>query len=37
LLNYFHGAPRPYDLSNEEIDAAGEHWLEMQDEIRRGK
>jgi hypothetical protein len=37
LVNYFGGALYPYDHSNEEIDAAGEQWLEMQDEIRRGK
>jgi hypothetical protein len=37
LMNYFGGAPWPYTHSNGEIDALGEHWLEMQDEIKRGK
>jgi hypothetical protein len=37
LVNYFGGASWPYEHSNEEIEASGEHWLKMQDEIRRGK
>jgi hypothetical protein len=37
LMNYFTGAPWPYTHSNEEIDALGEYWLEMQEEIKRGK
>ena len=37
LRNYFGGTPRPYTHTEEEIMAEGEHWLEMQDEIRRGK
>jgi hypothetical protein len=37
LRNYFGGARYPWLRSNAEIAAAGERWLEMQDEIKRGK
>jgi hypothetical protein len=37
LRNYFNGAPYPYDFSNEEIEAAGDAWIEMQRDIKRGK
>lgn len=37
LVNYFGGAPWPYDQSNAEIDEAGEPWISLQNEIRRGK
>jgi hypothetical protein len=35
--NYFGGAPYPYDYSNEEIEAAGDSWVQMQSDIKRGK
>jgi hypothetical protein len=37
LQNYFSGAPFPWDYSNEEIEAAGDAWLSMQEDIRRNK
>jgi hypothetical protein len=35
--NYFSGAPCPYDFSNEEIEAAGDAWIQTQRDIKRGK
>jgi hypothetical protein len=37
FLNYFKGAPFPYEYSNEEIEAAGDQWAQMQLDIKRGK
>jgi len=37
LQNYFDGAPYPYEYSNEEIQEAGEQWIQMQIDIARGK
>lgn len=37
LQNYFSGAPHPYEYSNEEIDDAGEQWIQQQIDIARGK
>ena len=37
LRNYFSGAPWPYDASNEEIEAAGDAWMQMRLDIKRGK
>ena len=37
IRNFFTGAPPPYNLSNAEIEAAGDHSLLLQDEIKRGK
>lgn len=35
--NYFGGAPYPYDASNAEIEAAGDAYMQMQLDIKRGK
>jgi len=37
LQNYFSGAPFPWDYSNEEIQAAGDEWIQQQSDLRRGK
>ena len=35
--NYFQGAPSPYEFSNEEIEAAGDAYIESRGEMRKGK
>ena len=41
LVNYFDGAPYPYDLSKAEFDAAveeaGDWYMQRETDIRRGK
>ena len=37
LQNFFSGAPHPYEYSNEEIEEAGEQWIQQQIDIARGK
>ena len=37
LRNYFSGAPKPYEYSNQEIEDAGENWIQQQIDIARGK
>ena len=37
LQNYFSGAPKPYEYSNQEIEDAGEQWIQQQIDIARGK
>ena len=37
FLNYFGGAPYPYDFSNKEINDAGEEYIQQLIDLKRGK